>query len=519
MFKLAGASKIAGAIVVAVVFFFGTLWALDLLTPTVAPPRPVIADAPALPPATRPSVVMVPVAIAIPTIRQALEQAAPRSLSGKPDNPIAKVLSKADIAYTIDRSPLVLTGRADGLTIGADLSGTLRVTGQLPEQIGNIVGALTGAASDPQTRAAKDRPLDLRADLKGHMALTSRPKITTGWRLEANLIGKTDLAEANLQLGGVKLNGAREVKSLIDRAMSDQMVALAARIREDLFIENAARREWAKMCRSIPLGSSAEGLPPLWLETRPTRAFAAQPRVDANNVTVTLGVQADTRIVPQETKPDCPFPAKLDLVPAMDQGKIAIGVPVDVPFTEVTRLLDTRLRGKTFPEDGSGAGEITVQSIAASSAGDRLVISMRVKAKERKSWFSFGGDATIHVTGKPVLDQERQMLRLDNVALAVESEAAFGLLGAAAKAAMPHLQTALASHAMIDLRPALANARKNIDKALSDFRVQADGIKTDAQITGLRLTGVEFDSRIVRVTTELDGIARVSVSKLPEKGR
>ena len=94
----------------------------------------------------------------------------------------------------------------------------------------------------------------------------------------------------------------------------------------------------------------------------------------------------------------------------MDQGKIAIGVPIDVPFTEINRLLDTRLRGKTFPEDGSGAGEITVRSIAASATGDRLVISMLVKATERKSWFSFGGDATIHVTGKPVLDQERQML-------------------------------------------------------------------------------------------------------------
>ena len=72
---------------------------------------------------------------------------------------------------------------------------------------------------------------------------------------------------------------------------------------------------------------------------------------------------------------------------------------------------------------------------------------------------------------------------------------------------------------MIDLRPALANARRNIDKALSDFRMQGDGIKTDAQITGLRLTGVEFDSKVVRVTAELDGVARVSVSKLPEKGR
>jgi hypothetical protein len=255
----------------------------------------------------------------------------------------------------------------------------------------------------------------------------------------------------------------------------------------------------------------------LWLETRPTRAFASQPRVDASSVTITLGVQAETRIVPQQTKPDCPFPPKLDLVPPMDQGKIAIGVPIDVPFAELDRLIDTQLSNKTFPEDGSGAAQITVLRAVAAAAGDRVMVSMLVKAQERKSWFGFGSEATIHISGKPALDLNRQSLRLDDIALSVDSDAAFGLLGAAAKAAVPSLQNALARHAVIDLRPALAKARKSIDKALADFRKRGDGIKTDAQITGLRLIGFEFDSQIVRVTAELDGVARVSVSKLPGK--
>jgi predicted small integral membrane protein len=533
MFGLTRTLKIAAAIVIAIVFFFGTLWALNLLTPTVEPQRPVLAETPALPPATRPSVIIAPVAIAIPAIRQAMENAAPRSLSGRPDNPIAKVLSKAEVGYTLERAPLTLTGRADGLIVAADLNGTLRVTGQLPAQLNSLIGVLTGEktqqernGTDPTKDAAKNaaknavkngRPVDLHADLKGRVTITSRPKITTGWRLEANLSGKTDLAEANLQVAGVKFNGAREIRSLVDRAMSDQMLALAARVRDDLFIENAARREWIKICRSIPLESTAAGVPPLWLETKPVRAFASQPRVDANNVTITLGMQAETRIVPQQTKPDCPFPTKLDLVPPMDQGKIAIGVPIDVPFAELNRLIDTQLTGKTFPEDGSGAAQITVLRAVAATAGDRVVVSMLVKAQERKSWFGFGSEATIHVSGKPALDQERQTLRLDDIALAVESDAAFGLLGVAAKAAIPALQNALARSSVIDLRPALANARKSIDKALADFRQQGDGIKTDAQLTGLRLVGIEFDSQIVRVTAEIDGIARAAVSRLPGK--
>ncbi|MGE3991093.1 DUF4403 family protein [Pseudorhodoplanes sp.] len=493
--------KIAGGIAVAIAFFLGALWTLNPLRSGAEPQPPAIVETPPLPPATRASVVIVPAAIALPAIGQAIEDAAPRSLSGKPDNAIAKVLSKAEIVYSIDRSPLTLIGRADGLIIGADLTGLLRITGQLPELLAG--------------NGQNGRGIDLRADLKGQVSVTSRPKITTGWRLESNLVGQTKLAEANLQLAGVKFNGAREIKFLVDRAMSDQMLALAARVRDDLFIENAARREWAKLCRSFPLGPSAEGLPNLWLETRPTRAFAAQPRVDASNVTITLGVQAETRIVTQETKPDCPFPAKLELVPPMDQGKIAIGLPIDVPLAEINRLLDAQMKGRTFPEDGSGPAAITVLSAIASAAGDRMIVSMLVKATERKSWFGFGSEATIHLSGKPVLDQERQTLRLDDITLGVESEAASSVLGVATKAAIPHLQTALARNAVIDLRPALANARRNIDKALADFRVQRDGIKADALITGIRLIGVEFDSTIVRVTIELDGVARVSVTRLP----
>jgi hypothetical protein len=514
MFKLTRALTIALTVTVAVVFFFGTLWALNFLTPTIAPERPVLAKTPPLPPATRPSVIIAPVAIAIPPLRQAIDDAAPRSLSGKPDSPIAKVLSKAEVGYSLERSPITMTGRADGLILGADLSGTLKIVGQVPEQVNAVVDALTGANSNPQPpRAAK--PLDLRADLKGRVTITSRPKITTGWRLEANLVGRTDLADATIQVAGVKLNGAREIKFLVDRAVSDQMLALAARIRDDLFIENAARREWTKLCRSIPLEATAPGAPPLWLETRPTRAFASQPRVDASNVTITLGVQADTRIVPQQTKPDCPFPARLDLVPPMDQGKIAIGVPIDVPFAELSRLIDSQLKDRTYPDDGSGAVQLTVLSTAAAPAGERIVVSMRVKAKERKSWFGFGSEATIHISGKPALDQTRQSLRLDDLGLTVESDAAFGLLGLAAKAAVPALQNALARHAVIDLRPALGSARKSIDRAVADFRTQSDGIKTDAQITGLRLVGVAFDQQVLRVTAELDGVARVAVTKLP----
>jgi hypothetical protein len=104
-------------------------------------------------------------------------------------------------------------------------------------------------------------------------------------------------------------------------------------------------------------------------------------------------VQADSRIIANENKPSCPFPAKVELVPPLTQGRVAIGVPIDVPFTEVNRLLETQLKGKSFPEDGSGPVGVTVQRAKVAASGDRLLISLLVNAKEKKSFLGFGGVA------------------------------------------------------------------------------------------------------------------------------
>jgi hypothetical protein len=146
-----------------------------------------------------------------------------------------------------------------------------------------------------------------------------------------------------------------------------------------------------------------------------------------------------------------------------------------------------------------------------------LLISLHLRANENKSWFGLGAEATVHVWGRPVLDRERQMLRLNDIALDVESEAAFGLLGAAARAAVPYLEKALAENAVLDLVPLAANARQSIERAIADFRKNADGVNVEAAVTDLRLAGVEFDARTLRVIAEAEGTVRVTVTKLATK--
>ena len=509
-----------GALVV-VVFFGGTLWALNTFFPTSNPTekgRPALAQIPPLQPITRNSIVIAPVAIMNSAIRDALEVAAPRNLSGKRDNPLSQALGKLDIGWNLSRSPLVVAGRSEGLTLSTNLTGILRVTGQAASGAGGLLGSITGVISPELGRTTGNLAtglLDQRAEIKSNVMVTARPQLLPTWRIEPNLSGQVAVADGGLSVVGIKINVSNEVKPFIDRAVSDQINTLQAQLRNDPTIEQVARREWVKMCRSISFAAAGPGAPNLWLEMKPTRAFAAHPRIDANSVTLTVGVQAETRIVGSATKPNCPFPSQLQIVPPLDQGRVAIAAPIDIPFTEVNRLMEAQLKGKNFPDDPKAAAEVTVLRSSVAPSGDRLLISLQVKAREKKSWFGFGANANIHVWGKPQLDSAKQVLKLTDITLDVDSEAAFGLLGAAARAAIPYLKDSLEENAVIDLKPFAASARKSIEAAIVDFQKQDEGVRADTNVTGLRLVEIAFDSKTLRVVAEADGVVKVTVSKLP----
>lgn len=508
------------AIAVVVASFFVSLKAMDWLSPRGTVGAPVLVELPPLPPAPRSSVILAPVAIALTAIRDAADRGAPRNFAGKADNPVSQILQNADIGWTASRGPITATGGQDVLSLATQLTGKLNVTGSLSSKatgaVGDAIGGLLGGNVAKQIGSVNIKSLNASAEIKGNVTFTSRPKLAAAWHIEPNLAAQVILSDSSLSVAGAHVNVPAQVKPLIEKTVADQVAALETRIRTDRSLEQSARAQWAKACRSIQLQGTgaAATLPALWLELRPTRAIAAQPRVDASAVTLMLGIEAETRITSTQTKPDCPFPAKIAIVPPTPGG-VSIGVPIDVPFTDINRILEAQFAGRTFPEDGSGSVDVTVKRASVAASDDRLLISLLLNVREKKSFFGLGGQAMVHIWGKPVLDQSQQTLRLANIELAVESEAAFGLLGAAARAAMPHLQKALGEKATIDLKPFATNARKKIADAIADFQKNEDGVRVTADITSLRLADIAFDSKTLRVIAEAEGAINVFVTALP----
>ena len=80
---------------------------------------------------------------------------------------------------------------------------------------------------------------------------------------------------------------------------------------------------------------------------------------------------------------------------------------------------------------------------------------------------------------------------------------------------MPYVQKALAEKAVIDLKPFANDARTKIAAALKDFQQVGDGVRVDTSVQDLRLIGIEFDAKTLRVIAEANGTVKVAVTQLP----
>ena len=175
-------------------------------------------------------------------------------LSGKPQNPVSQLLSTAQLTFTVTRGPLNVSGRADALVITTPLSGTFEALGTLTGGIGGAAGAvgnIIGGSVGQQVQSLAGKAFDQHADIRGTVTATSRPTIAPNWRLSPNLTAQVSVVDVVLPIGGIKLSVSNEVKPVLDNLVREQANALETRVRNDPFIELAAKSEWVKLLSLI----------------------------------------------------------------------------------------------------------------------------------------------------------------------------------------------------------------------------------------------------------------------------
>ena len=340
-----------GAGVVALSFLIA-LKAMDWLSArstSTKLPAQALKELPPLPPVTRSSFVVAPVVVALSAIRDARRShdAAQFRRQGRQSGGAGA----AECRYRLDRRARPDRGdRRAGHAVAVDAAdrhastSRARCRRRRPARSAMRSRGLLGDDAAKQIGSVNIKALNANAEIKGNVVITSRPKLAAAWRLEPNLGAQVNLGDTNLSVAGARVNVPAQVKPVIDKTVGEQLNVVAERIRNDPIIERTARQEWAKACRSVPLQGpgATSSLPLLWLELKPTRAIAAQPLVDASAVTLTMGIEADTRITPTETRPDCPFPDKITIVPPT-AGGVSIAVPIDCLSPSSSKIVNAEI--------------------------------------------------------------------------------------------------------------------------------------------------------------------------------
>ena len=291
-----------------------------------------------------------PVSIALSAIRA--DRSSPYNFDGKADNPVSQILQNAEIGWTASRGPITATGAQDVLSLATPITGTLNVTGSLSAKatgaVGDALGSLLGGNVAKQIGSVNIKSLNASAEIKGNVTITARPKIAPNWRIEPNLAAQVNLGDTSLSVAGARVNVPAQVKPVIDKTVAEEIAALQARYqqRSDLRAQRADA-----MGKTLPLKPAADQgyrrVAAVAMAGNEADRRDEQPRVDASAVLLTVGMEAETRITPAQTKPECPFPATIAIVPA-SPGHVTIGVPIDVPFTEINRIVEAQFAGRTF---------------------------------------------------------------------------------------------------------------------------------------------------------------------------
>ena len=264
------------------------------------------------------------------------------------------MLQNADIGWTASRGPITATGAQDVLSLATPLTGVLNVTGSLTSKatgaVGNALGSLLGDKAAKQIGSINIKELNAHAEIKGNVTITSRPKLAAAWHFEPNLAAQVNLGDTALSVAGARVNvpGAGQAADRQDRRRADGGGVGANPQRSRVRAERAGA-----MGQGLPLDSAAGHRREFDAAAAVARS-AAGPRDRDPAARRCAGDHGhgrrrggDPHHLRRETKPDCPFPEKISIIPPMPAG-VSIGVPIDLPFTDINKMLQTQFARKNL---------------------------------------------------------------------------------------------------------------------------------------------------------------------------
>ena len=349
-------------------------------------------------------------------------------------------------------------------------------------------------------------PVSLSATGAADVELSMKPSISSDWKVHTQsrirLAWRT--APAARVLGTrVTFKGAAE--AFLRSRIEDALPRIDEALNDSLELRDRAEEAWREIQEPVKVSDS----PDLWLSASPVSVTL--PPLDLHSDRVVLEARLDTRLALDTRKPGKASPAGLPPVSTGAGEAKASGftlqLPVFLGYEAVNRELGQRLSGHRVP---MGQGRtVTIEKIAVSPNGDRLVLAVAIRAVEGAGIFSSRKAGTIYVTGIPKWDKSRQVVRLDR--LDYDEGTTRGLLRTAAWVARPLLLEKLKEASVFPLAEPAEEARKALS-GLLEKREVGSGLAFGGSARQVALESVAVTEEGLALLVRAEGTASLQWS-------
>ena len=425
----------------------------------------------------------IPVTVPTAAVGEALEHRTPKRDSGLRKNVLGGRFIQSELSWDLVRSDLRVSGHRGALSVATELSGEARATGTL--------------------RLIRKFDVSARGDVLASVSFTANPTLETDWRISTNLSKtKIDIQRADIPIKRIgNLDVGKHIIPGVQITAEGLRTQLNRSVARSNFFRQAAEKGWKKLCGSTPLGENSG----LWLETKPVVARAAQVRIGRKEISISIGVEVKTRVLTEQTEPQCPFPRTL-LLEKPKPGNFEIVMPTIMDYETLERTLAEETVGKSLGKNVS----IAIKAIRIHPHGERLLLETTV-AVEADHLSGTAAKGTLYVIAEPRLDAKAQTITLENVRLDIDSQNV--LFSMAGKAAEPLLLEAVSKRLPFNLGPKLEELRNEAEDAIS--ALSSENVSVMGKVRRVRITRLDVGPEHLRLLLTAEGGVRATVQAAP----
>lgn len=447
-----------------------------------------------------PSRATVELRFAIEGLQETLNARAPKNFSGRIEDPTDALVDDY-ISWNLSLGELTLQGTGSGLRFEVPVTGGASLEGRVGAKKKNkgLLGELEETLSVPFSESVV-----LGGFVSGHM----RPVFLPDWTIDPQLSADLALSKAEADLFGkaIKVSFRDAIKDEVNAEVRKFIADVNQRIASDATLRREAEKGWGVLHQVVQVNDS----PPVSVVLRPADVGADDPVTTEQEVILRIAASVHTAVRIGSREPLPGIPKELPSLGPVPYGvsEFQFAIPVVIHLESLQALTPGQLGLPEAFETPVGIVRIRHLSLLGRGAQVQVTADIEVSSDSDSRI-----DGIVSITGKPVLDQERDVFRVEDLRVDVESSSK--IFEGAGFLLEPALLAELGKRTVFDMR-ALGEqvAAAGDAEILAMTKTLPEGIELDANITRVGASTLVIHDSWLIVIAEATGDLSVRVNQL-----